>query len=74
MTQPAEPPLLVPVAKVATLAGLDPADTMVQAVVEEAIRAATDDVLAHLHRFVVPTPGGRDRPGAGRQRLEPRGR
>lgn len=55
MTQPTEPPLLVEVEKVARLAGLDPADESAAMVVEEAIRAATDDVYAYLGRFVVPT-------------------
>lgn len=55
MTSPTLPPLVVPVEKVARLAGLDHTDENVQYVVEEAIRAATVDVEAYLGRFVVPT-------------------
>ncbi|MEU3455585.1 hypothetical protein ABZ671_18590 [Micromonospora sp. NPDC006766] len=53
MTSPL-PPLIVPVDRVARLAGLDPADEQVQFAVEAAIRAATVAAEGHLRRFVSP--------------------
>ncbi|WP_431976080.1 hypothetical protein [Micromonospora haikouensis] len=55
MTQPADPPpLVVPVAEVARRAGLNPDDTAVAQVVEDAIRDATADAEGYLGYPLIP--------------------